>query len=83
MPRATSRFWSCFEQSYQSTQSIARRNYERLRDDPRHPSLRFKKVGDFWSVRVGRSHRAITVEDEGDLIWMWIGTHGEYDRIVG
>ena len=83
MPRATSRFWSCFEQSDQSTQSIARRNYERLRYGPRQPSLRFKKVGDFWSVRIGRSHRAIAVEDKGDLIWMWIGTHGEYDRIVG
>ena len=38
-----------------------------------HPSLHFKKAGDYWSVRVGIQYRAPAVEDKGDLIWFWIG----------
>lgn len=34
-------------------QQVADRSFTRLKDDPRHPSLRFKKVGRFWSARVG------------------------------
>ena len=43
-------------------------NYQLLKTDPRHPSLHFKKVGRYWSVRVGIRHRALAVEvDEGYL----------------
>jgi hypothetical protein len=24
----------------------------------------------------------VAVEDGADMIWVWIGTHAEYDRIV-
>ena len=47
-----------------------------------HPSLHFEKVGRFWSARVGLAHRALAVEDGGDFIWVWIGGHDEYDRII-
>lgn len=57
--------------------------YALLQRDSRHPSLRLKKVGRFWSVRVGLHHRALAVEDGADLVWFWIGTHAEYDRILG
>jgi hypothetical protein len=53
-----------------------------LRENPRHPSLRFKPLGKFWSVRVGAAHRAIAVADGDDYIWVWIGHHDEYDRLV-
>jgi hypothetical protein len=32
---------------------LADKNYALLKQDAQHPSLRFKKVGKFWSVRVG------------------------------
>ncbi len=66
-----------------SIQRIARRNFELLTGNPRHPSLRFGKVGKYWLVRVGRAYRALAKEDGDDFIWVWIGTHAEYDRIVG
>ena len=47
-----------------------------------HPSLHFEKVGRFWSARVGQAHRALAVEDGGDFIWVWIGGHDEYYRII-
>jgi hypothetical protein len=45
-------------------------------------SLHFKPVGKFWSVRVGVAYRAIAVPDGEDYIWVWIGPHDEYDRLV-
>jgi len=53
-----------------------------LKADPTHPSLQFKKVGRFWAARVGLHYRAVAVEASDGLIWFWIGTHAEYDRLV-
>jgi hypothetical protein len=57
--------------------------YALLSQDSRHPSLHLKKVGRLWSVRVGLHSRALAVEDGPDLVWFWIGTHAEYDTILG
>ena len=48
--------------------------YERLKSNPRHPSLHLKKIGRFWSVRVGSHHRALAVEESDGLVWFWIAT---------
>jgi len=63
-------------------QQLANKNYELLKADPRHPSLHFKKLGKYWSVRIGAHYRALALEVEGGMQWFWIGTHAEYDRIV-
>ena len=83
MHRTTPGFWSCLERLPESAQRVASRNFQRLKEDPRHPSLRFKKIGRYWSVRVGRSYRALAEEDGDDFIWVWIGSHDEYLRILG
>jgi hypothetical protein len=64
-------------------QELADRCYQLMRENPRHPSLVLKKAGRYWSVRVGLHYRALAVEDGADLVWFWIGTHVEYDRILG
>ena len=46
------------------------------------PAEVFKKVGKLWSVRVGINHRALAVEDGADFIWVWIGPHDEYKRLI-
>jgi hypothetical protein len=43
----------------------------------------FKKVGNYWSVRAGQAYRALGVEIETGILWFWIGTHAEYDRLIG
>ena len=83
MHRATPQFWSLLERLPESVQRTARRNFELLKDNPRHPSLRFKKVNDYWVVRVGRHYRAIAIEKGPDLYWSWIVGHDEYMRIIG
>jgi hypothetical protein len=82
MHRTTRRFWKCFDDLPEAVQRTAEKNFELLKTDPSHPSLHFKKVGRFWSVRVGISHRALAVEDGADFIWVWIGTHDEYERMI-
>jgi hypothetical protein len=80
--RATPRFWACYRGLPAEVQRLADRDYELLQADPRHPSLHLKKVGAFWSVRVGLHYRALAVEDGADLLWVWIGTHAEYDHLL-
>ena len=41
-----------------------------------------RKLGAYWSVRIGLSHRALAYQDGDDFIWFWIGRHDEYDRII-
>ncbi|PIE69737.1 MAG: hypothetical protein CSA21_00855 [Deltaproteobacteria bacterium] len=53
-----------------------------MKEDSNHPSLHLKKVGRFWSVRVGIKYRALAVEINEGLIWFWIGTHAEYDKLI-
>jgi hypothetical protein len=61
----------------------ADRCFELLKAEQRHPSLHFKKIGKFWSVRVGLRFRALAVEESSKgLIWVWIGSHAEYDQLL-
>ncbi len=64
-------------------QKLARKNFELLKENPRHPSLRFKKVGEYRSVRIGLHYRALAVVEGDDFIWFWIGGHAEYDKLIG
>jgi len=82
MHRTTPRFWKHFQALPEPVQSIAEKNFELLKSDPLHPSLHFKKVGKLWSARVGSNHRALAFEDGDDRVWVWIGTHDEYERII-
>jgi hypothetical protein len=31
---------------------------------------------------VGIGHRALAVQDDTDFIWVWIGPHDEYRRLI-
>jgi hypothetical protein len=65
-----------------AVRTVARRNFNLLKENPRHPSLHFKKVGKLWSVRLGPHYRALALEDGDDFIWVWIGPHDEYERLI-
>ncbi len=82
MHRTSIRFWKCFEKLPAPVQNIAKQNLKRLKTNPRHPSLHFKKVGRLWSVRATLNHRALAVEDGADFVWVWIGTHDDYEKMI-
>jgi hypothetical protein len=75
-------FWTLYEALPAEVRGLATKNYQLLKADPRHPSLHFKKLGGHWSVRIGAHYRALAVEVEGGMYWIWIGTHAEYDKTV-
>lgn len=76
-------FWSNYRQLPISIQEIADKNFALLKTNPQHPSLHFKKVGRYWSARVGISYRALGVEVAGGILWFWVGNHSEYDKMIG
>lgn len=81
--RASRKFWPLYESLPPGVRDVADKSFEHLKQNPRHSSLRLKKVGRFWSVRVGSGHRALAVQEGSALVWFWIGDHDEYNRIIG
>jgi hypothetical protein len=79
---ASPRFWHHYNQLPEAVQRLADKNYELLKQNPHHPSLHFKQIGRFWSVRVGLRYRALAVEASDSLIWFWIGSHDDYDHLI-
>jgi hypothetical protein len=80
---ATPEFWKCYQGLPGAIRDLADKNFALLKLDPSHPSPHFKKVGQFWSSRAGLHYRAPAVETNADVVWFWIGSHADYDRIIG
>jgi hypothetical protein len=56
-------FLPLYDSLSSETRGLADKQFALLKQNPKHPSLRFKCIrGDLWSVRVGRSHRALAVK---------------------
>ena len=72
-------FWDLYDRLPKAVQVLADKNFKLLKEDSQHPSLHFKKVGRFWSVRIGAHYRALATEVNGDMRWHWIGSHADYD----
>jgi hypothetical protein len=79
---ASPEFWFHYRQLPDEVKSLSDKNFRLLKTDPRHPSVRLKKVGEFWSVRVGLHYRAIAKERAEGLVWFWIGSHAIYNQKV-
>ena len=80
---ATSDFWTCFDR----LQTKAKSAYAVWSNNPGHPGMHFKPVASagegVWSVRIGIQWRALGVRDGEVMIWFWIGSHADYDRLIG
>ena len=79
---ASPEFWTCYNALPAPIREQADKAFELLKANPQHPSLHFKKVGRFWSARVGLQYRALGVDAPEEIIWFWIGTHADYDRLI-
>ena len=84
--KATGQFWKRFNELPEHVQSLARKNFALLVENPRHPSLHFKRIrtsrGVLASARVGMAYRALAVVEGDDYSWTWIGHHRVYDELV-
>lgn len=79
---ALPRFWDLYDRLPVEIQAQADKQYALFSRNSSHPSLRFKPVGPFWSVRISHAYRALAVRDGDVLTWFWIGTHADYDKLV-
>ena len=80
---ASPQFWTCLRALPKPVQQLSHKSFALLNSNPRHPSLHLKQIGRFWSVRIGLSYRALGVGIEDGVLWFWIGSHADYDRLVG
>jgi hypothetical protein len=83
--RTTAQFRKAFSELPTHVQDRARRAYRRFLTDPNDLSLQFKRVhtkDPIYSARVSLGYRALAVLDGDDLIWFWIGSHADYDKLL-
>jgi hypothetical protein len=79
---ATPEYWFCYRRLTPELRQLADAKFQLLKSDPRHPSLRLKKIGALWSVRIGLRHRALAKERAEGLVWFWIGRHDVYEQLL-
>ena len=62
-----------------------KKTYRQWVANPLHPSLHYKKIHytlPIWSVRVSLNYRVVGIVHDGKMLWYFIGTHAEYDRLI-
>ena len=82
--KRTKQFHKLFARLPLQVQQDAIEAYQRFRANPYHPSLNFKRIDaqdPVYSVRIGRSYRAIGWYENGVIRWYWIGSHEEYNNL--
>ena len=80
---ASSAFWARYRSLPRDVQQLADDAFDRLRQDPHHPSLRFKKIGRLWWPVSEAITAPLRPRLFDGLLWFWIGTHAEYDTLLG
>jgi hypothetical protein len=83
--QATERFWKAYQNLPSHIQRKARETYQVWKQNPYHPSLQFKQIHPtkpIYSVRIGIGWRTIGIRSDDAMVWFWIGSHAEYDKLV-
>ena len=80
--RAVASFWAGYDRLPGDVRKIANKQYRLWLDNPSHLSIQFKKVGKYWSARITDDYRTVGVMDGDTVVWFWIGTHAEYDKLL-
>jgi hypothetical protein len=80
--RVTAKFWTGYNNLPPEIQELAIKQYRLWSTDPNHRSVRFKKVGDYWSARVTDDYRALGIMADDEVVWFFIGRHAVYDRKI-
>ncbi len=81
----TSRFRKAFVTLPKQVQEQARKSYRQFKQNHWHPSLHFKQIHSsipIYSARVGRGYRAVGQKTENEIVWFWIGSHSDYEKLL-
>ena len=80
-----SSFWKLYKKLPQNIREIAKKQYKLFASDPYHASLHFKRVHStrpIYSARITRNYRAVGILEDNIIMWFWVGSHDEYDRLL-
>jgi len=83
--RTARQFWRLFSDLPSDVQREAQNAYRLFQANPAHPGLHFKKLQgeeDIYSARIGLDYRALAVMKKNRIVWYWIGSHSDYDRLT-
>ena len=83
--QTTAAFWKLYEALPPEIQRQAQAAYSKFEADPYNAGLRFKQVHEIkpiFSVRISRDYRAVGIKNRDDIIWFWIGSHSDYDKLL-
>jgi hypothetical protein len=81
----TEQFRQLYAKAAKARQLRIRRAYRLWIVDPKHPSLRFKKVHNhlpIYSARVDLDWRAVGVLRDNIVVWFWVGFHQHYEELL-
>ena len=83
--RTTKAFRSLLAKLPKSTKTEAQNADKLFQENPAHPGLQFKcvqKKAKVYSVRISLDYRALGTLDGDEVVWMWIGSHADYDKLL-
>jgi hypothetical protein len=81
--RGNATFWQLYRGLSAEVRAATTDAYKRFRQNPAHPGLqleRLRRDPRLWAVRVTRDHRAVARRCQDDWVWIWIGSHKDFDR---
>jgi hypothetical protein len=81
----TRRFREAFDHLPKEIKVKARKAFKLWKANAHHPSLQFRQVHanePVVSVRIALGWRALGIREQGTVIWFWIGTHSDYDKVI-
>ena len=82
---STERFREALKQLPKEIRQNAQEAYRLWQQDPQHPSLHFKRIHStkpVYSVRVGLGWRAVGLRRGDNMVWYWIGSHADYEKLI-
>lgn len=82
--KRTKQFYKLFAQLPRHVQEQAVTAYQLFKANPNHPSLHFKRIDPqepIYSVRIGKSYRAVGLWEGDTISWYWIGSHEDYNNL--
>ena len=81
----TERFRKAYDSLPTHVKDLTRKAYKKWKENPNHPSLQYKQVHSvqtIYSARVNLSYRTLGLKQGNTMIWFWIGSHAEYDKLI-
>jgi hypothetical protein len=83
--RTTERFWKRYHELPENIKKEAKKAFQQFKKNPYYPGLYFKRIHStrpIFSLRITKDYRAVGFQEEKYIIWVWIGSHSDYDSLL-